>query len=73
MALEQGLNTEGPSPGRDAGGRAFNQGELHEQRPKDRRVAILWCCWGKWGEAAEGVMRQLANARPGPWPKVGRS
>lgn len=73
MALEQGLNTQRPSPGRDAGGRVFKQGELHEQRPRDRRVAILWCYWGKWGEAAEGVMGQLANARPGPWPEVGRS
>lgn len=40
-------------------------------RPRDRRVAIPWCCQGEWGEAAQGVLGQLAKPDLGIWLEMG--
>ena len=49
----------------------FEWEELHEQRPRGRSVAVR--VTGVWGEAAEGALGLLVNARPQHQPGAGRS
>lgn len=40
-------DAQGTASGRDVEGRVFKQEELHEQRPRGGRMAILWCSQGE--------------------------